>query len=313
MNEQAKLIHRLIQSTDMLAAIDAAGSFTGAAELLGVEQSAISHRVRTLETTLGARLFDRTTRKLQSTEVGEIVCACAIRTSEAWLEVLGQIEDLQRRPAFRLSVPSSVAMKWLVPALGRAGDHGLELAIDVEDRLVDLRASAARAAIRYGPGPYPGYHTELLSRSDMVPVARPGLHRGRFPSGSGQGASLLADTAGETDGTGFSWNAYGNGLEPSTSFPEPTQRFNRADLMLQAAISGVGVALGRSLLIEGDLNAGFLEVIGPKVPAASRYWLVTTPETASTEGYQLLKSWLMAEVSRAAEILAEHVPEATSG
>jgi len=253
-----------------------------------------------LETALGAKLFDRTTRKLTLTEVGQVVCEHARQTGDVWDQALGRIEDLHVHPAFRLSVPSSLAMKWLVPALGRAAGQGLELTVDVDDDLVDLRASSARAAIRYGPGPYPGFFSELLSRAEIVPVAKPGTVPGSMRKAvkRAQEHRFLGDTAGETDGTEYSWSAYCGDLEEPMDVPGVSQSFGRADLMLQAAIGGMGIALGRTLLIEGDVETGLLEVVGAPVMARSRYWLVTTPETAATQGYQILKTWLLEEVSR---------------
>lgn len=59
----------------------------------------------------------------------------------------------------------------------------------------------------------------------------------------------------------------------------------------------MGIALGRSLLVEHDLEAGFLEAAGAPVKSRARYWLVTTPANAATEGYQALRGWLQTEVS----------------
>ncbi len=107
---------------------------------------------------------------------------------------------------------------------------------------------------------------------------------------------MLADRSGGTDGTGFSWTDYFKGC----NWPEPPSRpvasFARADLAIQAAISGMGVALGRTLLIENDIEAGFLEVVGNPVASKAKYWLVTTAAYADTEGYRDLRAWIGTEI-----------------
>ena len=73
--------------------------------------------------------------------------------------------------------------------------------------------------------------------------------------------------------------------------------FDRADLMLQAAISGAGVALGRSLLVEADIEAGFLVYAGDEVALDSAYWLVATYEFAKTPAHKRLSRWLTRQVT----------------
>ncbi|UES59704.1 LysR family transcriptional regulator (plasmid) [Roseibium aggregatum] len=295
MNERDELQNRLLLNAQLLHAIAEEGNFSRAAVAVGLEQSAVSHRIKSLEAALGIRLFERTTRRIVPTEAGRIVCDAAQRCQEIWGSALSRIADVKTSRTIRLSVSSSVAMKWIVPALQRAQEAGLDLVVDVEDRLVDLHAGEAQAAIRYGTGPYPGFHAEALMTAQLVPVARPGLLKGQMVPGKGTSA-LLADRSGGTDGTGFSWTDYFTGC----NWPEPPSRpvasFARADLAIQAAISGMGVALGRTLLIENDIEAGFLEVVGKPVASKAKYWLVTTAAYADTEGYRDLRAWIGSEI-----------------
>jgi LysR family transcriptional regulator, glycine cleavage system transcriptional activator len=62
--------------------------------------------------------------------------------------------------------------------------------------------------------------------------------------------------------------------------------------MLQAAIAGLGIALGRSLLVEDDIRSGLLVPVGQPVRVAAAYWLVTKPEPANTDGMNGLRNWL---------------------
>ena len=180
--------------------------------------------------------------------------------------------------------------------LPRAQAAGLDLVVDAQDRLTDLHAGEAHAAIRYGLGPYPGFHVEALFPVQLVPVARPDLLAGELTPSSAT-AELLADRTGETDGTGFSWTEYYREREWPVPPKKATLSFSRADLALQAAISGMGVALGRTLLIESDIETGFLEVVGRPVTTKAKYWLVTTAAYAGTDGYRDLLDWIRSEVA----------------
>jgi LysR family glycine cleavage system transcriptional activator len=300
MNVRDSLQSRLMLNAVLLNAIAEEGNFSRAALAVGLEQSAVSHRIKSLEAALGVRLFERTTRRIIPTEAGRIVCDAAKRCQEVWGSALSRIADVKTSRTIRLSVSSSLAMKWLVPALPRAQATGLDLVVDVEDRLVDLHGGEAQVAVRYGLGPYPGFHAEAVLTAQLVPVARPGLLDGHFTPGVEEPA-LLADKAGMSDGTGFSWNDYFKGRNWMEPPAEPFSTFARADLVIQAAISGMGVALGRTLLIENDIEAGFLEVVGKPVATKAKYWLVTTPAYAGTEGYHDLRAWIGSEIEIARE------------
>ncbi len=303
MNKYEELTRKLMKSSEMLVAISEEQSFTRAGEKLGLQQSAVSHRVLALEEALGTRLFERTTRRLNPTPVGRILCAAAGACFETWEQALLQLEALRTTRSLRLSVSSSLAMKWLLPRLPEAQAAGLDLMLDVDDDVADLGGGHVQAAIRYGNGPYPGLYSVLLSKAELIPVARPGylaseLSRDFCVSPEG---GLLADRRSAGDGTDADWQTYFAGRHWQVENPAVVASFDRADLVLQAAIGGMGVALGRTLLIENDLASGFLERVGEPVPVSSAYWLVATATQAETEGFQALERWLQAEIASAGE------------
>lgn len=76
-----------------------------------------------------------------------------------------------------------------------------------------------------------------------------------------------------------------------------TFQFDRAVLLLQGVISGMGVGLGRTLLIEEDIKAGFLRPVGKPVLLDSSYWLVCSYSFAETERFKLLQKWLKKQVN----------------
>jgi LysR family glycine cleavage system transcriptional activator len=297
---RASLIAKANQNAPLLAAIARENSFSKAAEILGVHQSAISHRVNLLEQALGFSLFERTTRQINPTEHGRILCAAAIDAMAIWDVAFERLEKFETQGAVRLSVSSSLAMKWVLPHLASAAEAELEIALDVNDRPVDFRAGVIDAAIRFGVGPYPGLHSTLLKKAEILPVARPGYCDAGATLEMLAGlhsTTFLKDVAGERDDTDFSWAYYKD--QAGLSFETDARHiaFDRADLVLQAVINGMGIGLGRTLLIEGDIAQGFLAPVGPAVAMKSAYWLVCSPDFSGTERYALLLGWLKAQMA----------------
>lgn len=288
---------RVIPQAPVLAAIARENSFSKAAEKLGVHQSAVSHRITQLEEALGFALFARTTRQITPTEYGKVLCAAALETVDVWDAAFDRLEKFRTEGTVRLSVASALAMKWVLPNLAAAQQAGLEIALDVNDRPVDFTRGTIDAAIRFGAGPYPGLHSSLLKKAEIMPVASPGYVNGDRTFEEVIGApdiTLLRDAVGEHDGTDFSWEYYAGqaGVRLDAHANAKALYFDRSDLVLQAAINGMGVGLGRTLLIEGDVAQGFLKPVGPAIPMKSAYWLVCSPEFAKTERFQQLAGWL---------------------
>lgn len=296
-----EMISKLVQASSMLAAIGEELSFTKAADRLNIDQSAVSHRIKSLEEAIGHTLFDRTTRQLRLTEIGEILCHASIDTIGRWDVALDKLERSRSTNLIQLSLPSSLAMKWLIPVLPNAITENLNISVDVNDEAVDFLIKEADASIRFGPGPYPGLHSTRLSDCWLQPVVSPLYLKGKAPDASllaNLETIFLADRRGETDKTDFSWNNYfdNNGLIKDNF--KPDHLFDRADLMLQAAIVGMGLGLGRTLLIEGDIKAGYFKTVGTSVRMRSGYWLVCSASFAETERFKRLRNWLKKEVEK---------------
>lgn len=294
-------ITKLAQSASMLAAIGKELSFTKAAERLSVDQSAVSHRIKALEEAMGHTLFDRTTRQLRLTEMGEILCHAAIDTVARWDAALDKVERSRSTNLIQLSMPSSLAMKWLIPALPNAQAMNLNISIDVKEETINLQANETDAAIRFGPGPYPGLHSTHLSHCRIQPVASP-LYLGDRTSDeallSDPETTFLADRRGELDKTDFSWNYYFSNTKRVMDNFISDYQFDRADLMLQAVIGGMGIGLGRTLLVESDVEAGYLNTVGLSIRMPSSYWLVCSPSFAETNRFERLRDWLKSEIQK---------------
>lgn len=301
------VLRRIATAAPLLAAIQRTGSFSAAGAEMAQTQSTVSHKIRALENALGFQLFVRTTRQVQVTRSGDIICNAARVSVDALTEALERIEKLGSSKETILTLSSSLAMKWLVPAMSRARDRGLKLSLQIDDALSDIGAEGQpQIAIRFGIGPYPGLHAELLTKCEVFPVK---AKAGRRLTATTQDkpARLLRDLRAEADGTAMSWEAYIEAAKLKGLPHEYGPDFERSDLMIQAAVAGLGHALGRTLLIEADIADALLSVDGPPAPVAGRYWLVTTPEHARTESYARVADWLRAEAEHSKRILSSRL------
>lgn len=305
---ESKSLHKLAAAAPTLAAVFRTGSFTQAARELGVHQSAISHKIGNLEEGLGFALFTRTTRNVVPTLQGEPICAACVKSADALSDALDTVLRIQKHGSTVLSLSSSLAMKWVVPAMSRARARGLNITLNIDDDLTALgQTGVSQVAIRFGPGPYPGLHATMLSRCFAIPVH----NRSAVSSlaGTRRRAVLLRDTRAEADGTDISWARYLGSSEYESDRFDTSVTFERTDVAIQAAIAGLGHALARTLLIEADFEAGLLISSGPPKPVRSRYWLVTTPDYAQTDAFKKLAIWLADEVRETKRTAQRHLVE----
>jgi DNA-binding transcriptional LysR family regulator len=129
-------------------------SFTRAAARLGISQSALSHTIRALEARLGVRLLTRTTRSVSPTEAGErLMQTVAPRLEEIEAEIAA-VSDLGERPAgtVRITAIDHVVDTVLWPRLARVLEQypDVRLEISADYRMVDIAAERYDIGVRYG-------------------------------------------------------------------------------------------------------------------------------------------------------------------
>lgn len=129
-----------------------AGSFTAAAEQLGLSQSAVSKCITRLETHLGTRLLNRSTRKFSLTEAGSTLHARGRRALDELEEAELEVARLQTEPrgVLRVNAPMSFGILHLAPALAEFLNRYPALTVDLQldDRIVDLVEEGFDCAIR---------------------------------------------------------------------------------------------------------------------------------------------------------------------
>lgn len=148
------LSSRLLEGVDVMAAVVDARSFGGAAEVLDMSQSGVSRAIARLETRLGIRVFERTTRSVRLTDEGRSFYEEAMPLIDALAEATGSAaSDAQKvRGRLRVNVDPLFARLILGPRLGAFMDSHPELEMELRSKedLGDLIADGFDIAIRFG-------------------------------------------------------------------------------------------------------------------------------------------------------------------
>jgi LysR family transcriptional regulator, glycine cleavage system transcriptional activator len=275
------------------------GSFTAAARELLLTQSAISRHVRNLETTVGVKLFQRHGPHISVTAEGRSYMAIA---GDAFDQISAATAALRRprdHPVFTVSMPPSLAIKWFTP---RFSDFlrtcpKVELQVRTSCRIVDLESEGVDAAIRYGRGDWPDVEAEELAREQVFPVCSPG-----YLKSCGSPVDLRKVTFLHGD-LQEDWRMWLRAAEQPQINSSRGPRFDDATSLLQVAISGLGLALGSTLIVEKDLKEGSL--VAPFTTALNAefgYWLVVAKGQSTHPIYGDFRRWLRNQIGRRAHM-----------
>ncbi|WP_338548753.1 LysR substrate-binding domain-containing protein [Roseovarius phycicola] len=260
------------------------GSFTRAAEELSVTQSAISQRVRKLETLLDTKLFDRGHRAITLTPEGRELLNGVSVALQHLTSATHSLRQRETRPIVRLSADTSIAQLWLMPRLESflLGTHGLAIDLTVSDNEDEVLNSDV--AILHGSGTWSGFTAELLFPDEIYPVCAP-TYMARHPIRALP--DLLEAELIDLDYIHWNWINWGiwlteAGLDPARA--RTLLRTNSYMALLDAARMGLGVALGWGPMMDQDLAKGTLiRPLPTSVRPAYGYYLLvrdTSDESA---------------------------------
>jgi LysR family glycine cleavage system transcriptional activator len=294
-------------------------NFTSAAAELHRTQSAVSHRVKALEAELGVALFTRLTRRLELTPAGR---ALALHMNQSLAEIariIAGFGNLKGTQHLRVTALPSVASRWLTPRLPRFFDlcPDMEVQVIAEAQLLDLRAEEIDVAVRFGKGRYPHFSVSRLMTDRVLPVCSPQFLAQHNPIGTIEELlelPLVHDSAAESDESQSAWSSWLSHVGRDTTRHLSGQRFSNADLSIEAAVRGIGVALGRFSLVADSLADGTLVSPLPiATPTAYSYYIVALPESAVLRRVVPFCRWLRAEAAATMSAAPPlHVPHAQS-
>jgi DNA-binding transcriptional LysR family regulator len=294
-----------LKCTDQLRGFVAVGrrmSITKAAEDLYLTQSAVSRQINTLEELLEVKLFQRGHRSIAFTPEGERLFRVVDAAYRQIQDVLGELAPKAHSQPVTVTSSIGVASLWLLPRLGQfQNEHpSIEVRITSLNAMLDLQAGGVDLAIRYSAGSNVPPDAMRLFGESIVPVV------GTSSDFVGRGLADLIREHGllELDDAIHPWLQWSSHLARmghGDLKPKRILRFNQYDQLIQAAIHGQGLALGRMPLVHALLAEGHLSA--PALPSSwvaetdHAYWLIRAQETSSKD-VALLADWIVAEAKR---------------
>lgn len=256
----------------LFVAVAETGSFSSGAQRVGLSKSVASKQIKALEDHLGARLINRTTRRLNLTEVGTAYAERCRRLLADLDETEASVSRLHADPrgVLRINAPMSFGQQHLAPLLAeflRRYPH-IELDLNLNDRRVDLLEEGVDVAIRIGELEDSSLIARKLSETELVAcastdyVAQQGLpgHPDELARHPCLGYSLRAGRD--------VWRFRRDGEEVSVNVQGPL-RVNNGDTLRVAALAGLGIVLSPCFISGADLQAGRLVRVVPEWRAAT--------------------------------------------
>lgn len=280
-----------------------ATSFHAAAQELNLTPSAVSHQIRLLEESLGVRLFERVGRGVTLTAEGAEY-ARSIRPSLQRLRVAtNQIRARAKAgetvEVVRIELPPSLAHYWLLPRLADliAQHPGIDIRVNAQgshlqgDRLPLPPSAHAPADLQvvYGDEKLWADRASRLLSESFQPLCAPAL---RAQGAMGSPNQLLKHTLLSTSQNAVTWEEWFNwqGIDLDRS---STLELDPSHLAIEAAVSGMGVILESSILVERELAAGKLVAPFPDLsyPGLS-YWLFAPSQRKAASAVDAVIEWL---------------------
>ena len=296
-----------LRSLDSVRGFEAAArhlSFTRAAAELHVTQSAVSRQIKTLETELGVVLFERRHRALALTQAGQAFYRAA---QDALRELDDAAAALQRGgPGEMVTVTTTVgfAALWLIPRLPdfRRAHPTIDVHISADNSLVNLERDRIDVAVRYcNPKVAPAGALRLFGEK-VFPVCSRSLQRSRsHPLRTVQDLRhhvLLHLEDDRVKWPWLNWTVWFEAMHIPEVRPAGTLHFSQYDQMIQAAIEGQGVGLGRSVLVQRLLARRLLVApFDQQFVASQEYFAFAAPAAAVRPAVSSFMAWLQASAA----------------
>ena len=276
-------------------------SFTRAADELALTQSAVSRQIAALESFFGVPLFQRLHRALRLSDAGLVLQRAVLEVLQQLHEVSGALRGPTRLKTVVVTTTAGFAGLWLIPRLAGFTESrpDVDVRISASNTVMNLNRDGIDVAIRYDTEAGAGTQGVRLFGEVVLPVCSPRLLREarralKAPQDLRHHCMLHMDT-----GPGsqlLEWPMWLRAMKIDALKPASVLHFSMYDQMIQAAVNGQGVALGRlpllnSLLVQRKLVAPFKKsVASPR----SYYVFRSDASRAKAEVNQFL-AWLQAE------------------
>lgn len=276
-------------------------SFTRAAAILNLTQSAVSRQVRNLEEQLGEPLLVRRHHDLELTAAGSVLFATLQQAFHSVELAVRGIVDKSARNRLRINVPPTFAKRWLMPRLGRLRAALPDVEISIGTELHDSLAerSLLDCAIRFGDGEWPMLDARLLMTERHIAVCAPTLleDRRNTPTIDFSGLTFLHVLA-SADRRYMTWQHWLDAAGLADVDTSGGLEFDLLDLVIEAACNGLGVAVVDRSMVGAYLADGSLvQLSDVEIEGHESYWLVDRAGQAGSAHVEGFRRWLFTELS----------------
>lgn len=291
---------------DLLEAFEAAArhlSFTRAADELALTQSAVSRQIAALEDSLGVSLFQRLHRALRLTEQGELLARTVGGVLVQLQGATEQLQQISRQKTVIVTTTPGFAGLWLIPRLSSftARHPGVDVRISASFTLVKLERDGVDIAIRYCASATAGPQAAKLFGEVMTPVCSPSLRRQpgkplKKPEDLRHHTLLYTDNT--THAPLYDWAMWMRAMQLDVK-PAAALYFSDYDQMMNAAVRGQGIALGRLPLVDQLVRERKLVTpFSQSVASPMGYHLLRSETSAHKPEVSDFCAWLMDEAAR---------------
>jgi LysR family transcriptional regulator, glycine cleavage system transcriptional activator len=301
--------NRPLPPLDLLRGFEAAArhrSFTKAAAELFLTQSAVSRQIQALETFLGVPLFERRHKALALTAAGEAYFRAVAQTLEQLRDATRRLRETRTGHVLTVTTTVSFAAFWLVPRLARwRKDHPhVDVRITATHEVVDLEREGIDVAIRDCPLANAPPGAVFLVGEHLAPVCSPGYAREAKAAGLPlkrpedlRHHVLLNLHDAPRRWPWLSWAAWFEAMGVEDLTPANTITLDQYDQVIQAAIHGQGVALGRMSLASQQIRAKQLvPLFGKQQQLARGFHAVFAADAVERPEARQFVDWLRAEI-----------------
>jgi LysR family transcriptional regulator, glycine cleavage system transcriptional activator len=303
--------HYDLPPLDQLEAFEAAArhlSFTIAADELALTQSAVSRQIAALEDHYGLPLFRRLHRALRLTDEGQTLMRAVGEVLGRLHAVGGELKRDRRPKTVVVTTTPGFAGLWLIPRLAgfTAARPDVDVRISASYQLVNLNRDGFDLAVRYQSEDAIEDGAELLFGDVVLPVCSPKLLRDparplKVPEDLRHHVLMYLDSGPGADMQ--DWPMWLRAMKLEGLRPASVLHFSQFDQLIHAAVSGQGIALGRSPLLKALLRDRRLVAPFKKTVASPRsYYLVRSAAAERKPEAQEFAAWLIDEAVRASDL-----------
>jgi LysR family transcriptional regulator, glycine cleavage system transcriptional activator len=278
--------------------------FGRAAEELGVTQSSVSQHVKQVEEWIGRSLLVRGPKHSVPTDEGRALATAVAEGVGQVADMCAKLRDKGRADTtITVSCPPGFAVNWLFPRLMKFDQlhSDIPVSISTDPAPFGFVAGKADVAILYGMGNYPELHVEKLLDEQVFPVCAPSLLRDGPPLGSVADLArhtFLLDELADIGGNPPTWAFWAEQTGQILPHPARIRRFGQANMVVQAAVQGLGVALGRKPLVADALTSGALVTPLDGVAVSQfAYWFVCPKGALNATRLRQFRDWLFNEAT----------------